>query len=303
MVWSTLQRRGNAAIWALVRRQHGVITYRQLRELGVSRRGIEHRIRIGRLHCLHRGVYSVGRREVTQNGHWMAAVLACGEGAALSHESAAALWGIRRVHAGAIQVSVPWPRNPRHDGIYIHRRRQLTPDLVTARDVIPVTAITLTLIDLATHLGRDSLEAAINEADNLGLTTPNRLREDLLAHPAIHGTARLRRTLDRRTFTLTDSHLERRFLRLARQAGLPKPRTQEMLQGHRVDFHWPEFDLVVETDGLRYHRTPAQQAKDRHRDQALTAAGLTVLRFTHGQIRHDPDEVAATLTATSRRAA
>ncbi len=245
----------------------------------------------------------VGPAPVSPRGRWLAAVLACGEGAVLSHESAAALWGVRPIHAGGIHVAVPWPRTPKHEGIHVHRRRWLAEPLTATKDRIPVTSITLTLVDLATSLTDDSLEAAINEADKLDLTTPDQLRETLTTYPAIHGTARLRTTLDRRTFTLTDSHLERRFLRLIKQAGLPKPQTQQLLHGHRVDFHWPELGLVVETDGLRYHRTPTQQAKDRRRDQTLTTDGLTVLRFTHAQVRYQPDEVLAILTATYRRAA
>ena len=99
--------------------------------------------------------------------------------------------------------------------------------------------------------------------------------------------------LDRRTFTLTDSELERRFLPLARQAGLPRPQTGRCVNGYRVDFYWPDLGLVVETDGLRYHRTPAQQARDRRRDQAHAAAGLTALRFTHAQVTGEPEHVVA----------
>jgi very-short-patch-repair endonuclease len=115
------------------------------------------------------------------------------------------------------------------------------------------------------------------------------------------GVAILRDTLDRRTFVLTDSELERRFLPIARRAGLPKPETQMMVNGFRVDFYWPELGLVVETDGLRYHRTPTQQAADRVRDQAHAAAGLTPLRFTHAQIAYEPGQVRETLGAVSGR--
>src|SRR5205814_5987973 len=125
------------------------------------------------------------------------------------------------------------------------------------------------------------LEAAVNEADKLDLITPERLRQALEAIARRPGLAALRRLLDRDTFVLTDSELERRFLPIARAAGLPKPLTRVHLNGFKVDFYWPEFDLVVETDGLRYHRTPAQQARDTLRDQAHAAAGLTRLRFTH----------------------
>jgi very-short-patch-repair endonuclease len=111
----------------------------------------------------------------------------------------------------------------------------------------------------------------------------------------------LRTTLDRRTFTFTDTWLERRFLPIARAAGLPRPQTQVYVNGFKVDFYWPELGLVVETDGLRYHRTPAQQARDRVRDQAHAAAGLTPLRFTRAQINYEPAHVEVTLAAVARR--
>ena len=113
--------------------------------------------------------------------------------------------------------------------------------------------------------------------------------------PGEPGVAMLRTLLDRRTFTLTDSELERRFLRIVERVGLPRPLTGESVNGFEVDFFWPELGLVVETDGLRYHRTPAQQARDRLRDQAHTAAGLTSLRFTRAQVRFDEGYVEATL--------
>ena len=114
--------------------------------------------------------------------------------------------------------------------------------------------------------------------------------------------AKLRETLDRRTFTLTDSELERRFLPLARRAGLPQPCTQAKVNGFRVDFYWPDLGLVVEPDGLRYHRTPAQQAQDqRPRPEATLAAGLTPLRFTHAQVRFEPEHVHRTLAAVRGR--
>jgi very-short-patch-repair endonuclease len=172
---------------------------------------------------------------------------------------------------------------------------------VTRRLTIPVTSPACTLIDLAAGLDRHRLEAAINEADQHDLIDPEALRsalDDVAPRP---GTATLRRTLDRRTFTLTDSELERRFLPLARRAGLPVPRTGAMVNGFRVDFHWPELGLVVETDGLRYHRTPAQQARDRLRDQVHTAAGMTPLRFTRAQVTFDPGHVEVTLAEVARR--
>ena len=107
--------------------------------------------------------------------------------------------------------------------------------------------------------------------------------------------------LDRHTLILTESELERRFLPLARSAGLPRPLTGRRVNGFTVDFYWPELGLVVETDGLRYHRTPAQQARDLVRDQAHQASGLRPLRFTHGQVFFDSDYVEATLRNVARQ--
>jgi very-short-patch-repair endonuclease len=115
------------------------------------------------------------------------------------------------------------------------------------------------------------------------------------------GAAALRRALDRPTFAVTDSELERRFLPIARRAGLPQPQTGVRLNGFRVDFYWPDLGLVVETDGLRYHRTSAEQGRDRLRDQAHTAAGLTQLRFTRAQVVFDAAHVESTLAAVASR--
>jgi len=152
-------------------------------------------------------------------------------------------------------------------------------------------------------LGHADLERAVNEADRLDLVDPETLRGELERYGGRRGVARLRELLDRRTFRLTDSELERLFLPLASQAGLSAPLTRQRLNGFRVDFFWPRLRLVVETDGLRYHRTPAQQARDRLRDQAHLAAGFTPLRFTHAQVRYEPEYVRATLRKVTRRLA
>ena len=167
---------------------------------------------------------------------------------------------------------------------------------------IPVTSPVRTLIDLSTRLSSHQLEAAVNEADKLDLVDPEALSAAAEARPRLHGVGALRAVLNRRTFALTDSELERRFLRLVRPAGLPLPETGVHLNGFRVDFYWPHLGLVVEADGLRYHRTPAQQARDRERDQAHTAAGLTPLRFTHAQVAFEAERVVATLRAVAARA-
>jgi very-short-patch-repair endonuclease len=248
-----------------------------------------------------RGVYAVGRPELTPRGRWMAAVLACGPGAALSHESAAELWGIRPGHSSPIEVSVPVVSEHRCPGVRTHRRTGLGSVDVTLHRGIPVTSVVLTLIDLARGLDPAQLERAVNEADRLDLIDPSALRAALDAYAGRPGVARLRELLDRRTFRLTDSGLERIFLPLVGRAGLPLPLTRQRLNGFRVDFFWPDLRLVVETDGLRYHRTPAQQARDHVRDQAHLAAGFTPLRFTHAQVRYEAGYVRSTLQAVARR--
>jgi very-short-patch-repair endonuclease len=282
------------SVWALVRRQHGVITRRQLLALGYSRKAIRHRVEAGRLHPIFAGVYAVGRREVSQEGFWMAAVLSCGEGALLSHESAAQLWGIRDRRRLPVDISIPRPRTARRRGIRVHRR-ELRDEMRDMQSGIPVTSPMQTLVDLALILGEAELDRAINEADNLG-----RIRADTIDPPrGARGAARLRRHLASPAFFVTDSELERRFVPIALRTGLPKPETQVVLNGHRVDFFFRAAGLVVETDGLRYHRTPTQQKRDRVRDQELTARGLCVLRFTHDQIAHEPEHVADVLRRLS----
>ncbi|MGN6663362.1 MAG: endonuclease domain-containing protein [Solirubrobacterales bacterium] len=172
---------------------------------------------------------------------------------------------------------------------------------VTREYGIPVTTPLQTLIDLSLRLDRRGLERATNEADKYDLVHPPQLREALDLRQGEPGVARLRTVLDRRTFRLTKEELERRFLPLARKAGLPVPLTGRWVNEFEVDFYWPDLGLVVETDGLRYHRTPAEQARDRLRDQAHTAAGLTQLRFTHEQVRCEPEHVLAVLRATAER--
>lgn len=275
----------------------------QLLGLGYSRQAIEHRLASRRLHRVRTGVYAVGRPEVTPHGRWMAAALACGDGAVLSHSSAAALWRIGSEDRDVIELSIPSSSRRRRQDLRIHRRPSLRPRDLTTEYGIPVTTPVQTLVDMSLRLDRAGVERMINEADKYNLTNPPALRRALHARRGERGVARLRQILDRRTFRLTREELERRFLPLARRAGLPVPLTFQVVNGFEVDFHWPELRFVIETDGLRYHRTPAEQAHDRLRDQAHTAAGLTHLRFTHEQVRYEPDHVLSVLRPTARLAA
>lgn len=285
----------------MVRAQHGVVSRRQLIELGLSGQAIQHRISRGRLHRVGRGVYTVGRPELSQRGRWMAAVLGCGPRAVLSYGSASALWGIGRERLRSIEVSIPVSSVRRRTGVEVYRRPNLQPSDIAVCDGIPVTSVVRTLIDVAIDLDRAGLERAVNEADRLDLVDPETLFDELEARSGLRGIGPLRALLGDLTFRLTDSELERRFLPLAIEAGLPPPLTRQQVNGFRVDFYWPDLGLVVETDGLRYHRTPAQQARDRLRDQTHAAAGLTPLRFTHSQVRFEPVRVRETLNAVGAK--
>lgn len=298
---STFQQQIGKAVWGLARAQHGVVARRQLLALGLSPQAIQHRMDAGRLHRVERGVYAVGRPALNQHGKWMAATLSGGPGAVLSHRSAAALWGVCPDSGARISITIPERSHRKRPRLFVHRRPGLRSSDTTKCLGIPLTTIACTLVDIALDLERSELERAINEADRLGLVDPPALMKALDRYPSQPGVGRLRAVLDRRTFRLTDSELERRFLALVAAAGLPMPMTQQRVNGFRVDFFWPDLGLVVETDGLTYHRTPAQQAKDRLRDQAHTAAGLASLRFIHAQVRFEPDYVSSTLASVLRR--
>ena len=289
------------AVWRLASRQHGVVALFQLLEIGYTMSAIKHRVATGRLHPVRRGVYAVGRPDLAREGEWMAAVLTCGAGAVLSHGSAAALWQIRGERERVIHVTVSADSDHRQAGLRLHRRQSLGAADMTKRDAIPVTTPVRTIFDMAPRWTRRELEAAVNEADKLDLVDPEALRAEVEVRAGQHGVRALRALLDRAAFVLTDSELERRFLPIMRRAGLGQPQTQAHVNGYRVDFFWEDLGLVVETDGLRYHRTPSQQTRDRIRDQAHTAAGLTQLRFSHWQVRYDPATVQRTLEAVARR--
>jgi very-short-patch-repair endonuclease len=283
-----------AAAWRLARAQHGVLTRSDLLAVGFSTKGIKHRVASGRLHLVSRGIYAVGRPELTPDGRRMAAVLVCGDGAMLSHRSAAELWGIGR-EGDTIDVTVRRKCEIRRKGLKVRCRPSLDAGSLTRWRGIPVTHPVQTLIDLATELKPLRLERAVNEADKLDLVDPETLRRALDGHTGELGVKKLATLLDRHTFRLSDSDLEVLFRPLALAAHFPVPLTKHWLLGYETDFWFPDHDLVVETDGLRYHRTPAQQTRMAKRDQVHTASGLRVLRFTHWQIAYAPDEVTTVL--------
>jgi very-short-patch-repair endonuclease len=225
----------------------------------------------------------------------MAAVLACGEGALLSHRSAAALWEIGSERRGVIDVSVMRRAELKRRGLRARGRPSLSVERVTSHDRIPVTTPVQTLIDLSTELAPIRMERAVNEADKRDLIDPEMLRAELGRYTGEPGVKALCALLDKRTFRLSDSDLEILFRAIALEAGLPLPLTKEIVNGFEVDFFFPELGLIVETDGLRYHRTPSTQARDARRDRTHTLTGMTPLRFTHHEIKYEPARVRSEL--------
>jgi very-short-patch-repair endonuclease len=286
-------------IAALAGRQHGIVARAQLAALGISRRAIGHRLERGRLHLLHRGVYAVGHRAVSREGRWMAAVLAMGSEAVLSHRSAAALWGIRATGRARIEVTVPGPRHSR-PALQVHRAA-LANDEVTVHRGIPVTTPNRTLLDLAAVLDARQLEKAVNEAEILRLTDAISLDDLLERHRGRRGTKALRKILATRALgkTITRSELEDRFLRFLDDAVLPRPKVNTNVQidatSIEVDCAWPDRRLVVELDGDATHATAAGFERDRARDRALHADGWRVVWITWRQLHEEPDAVARDL--------
>ena len=228
----------------------------------------------------------------------MAAVLACGPEAALSHRSAAALWGFGEEHRAYVDVSVRRTSEARIRGVRCHRRPTLPASDLTTRAGIPLTTPVQTFLDLTTVGGPKTIERAINEADKLDVIDADSLRRALDDHPGEPGVRPLRAILDEHTFRLSDDELERLFRPLATAAGLPTPLTKVMVDKFEVDFFWPDLGLVVETDGWRYHRTPSAQSRDALRFQVHVANGRTPLRFSHYQIKCEPRHVQNILRKT-----
>jgi very-short-patch-repair endonuclease len=261
----------------------------QLRDLGLGARAVQQRASVGRLQRLYRGVYAVGHRALRREGRYLAAVLACGPGAVLSHRSAAAHWGLLGTDQARIDVTAPRSRSG-VEGIRLHRARSLDARDTTVHDAIPITTIARTLLDLAATVRADRLERAYAQALHLRLYD-HRAITDVLARANGHrGRAALAQATAREP-KWTRNRFEARFLQLIRAAGLPEPLVNHVLavpdHGRaEVDFYWPAQRIVVETDGWETHGTRAAFEADRAKDAALTAAGHRVVRFTW---RTEPD--------------
>jgi hypothetical protein len=290
------------AMAELAGRQHGVVARPQLPELGLSRHAVGRLLERGRLHVVHRGVYAVGYRKLTRRGAWIAAVMAAGEGAVLSHRSAAALWGIRETARPVIDVTVP--RDVRRARLCVHRTA-LPPDEVTTHDAIPVTTPARTLLDLATVLDEHKLARAAERAEALRLTSPTSLADLVERYPKRPGTPNLKRLIEENKIvpTTTANDLERRFLTFLDANELPRPLVNESLDPHKTpDFRWTDARLVIELDGFESHGTRAAFERDRARDRALLARGWRVARITKRQLEDAPAEIADQLKTLLRSA-
>lgn len=293
-------RLDDRAIAALAARQHGVVSRPQLRALGFTDSAIDRRAAAGRLHRVHRGVYAVGHRVLSWHGRCLAAVLACGRGAALSHGSAAALWDLRRGAPVRIDVTVPTAGGRARRPIRVHRVATLRAGETTVKDAIPVTTPARTILDLAATLHVAHLENVVNRMEFLRVADYPALAALAHAHPGHRGARKLLQTIDLfdAETNLTRSDLEILFRQICKDHGLPEPAVNVTVEGKEVDFLFRAQRLIVEADSWRYHRSRRAFENDRARDVITTRAGYRTLRFTDRQLTNAPSDVAAAIGAT-----
>jgi hypothetical protein len=277
-----------------------------LSEAGIEKDAARMRERAGRLHRIHQGVYAVGHPLLSRNGRLMAAVLACGPDAVLSHRSAAALWGIRSSTGTRIDVTAPGRRGRSPAGIAAHRHGHLRPQDTTVAEGIACTTVARTLLDLAAVVTPRELANAVTEAEVLRLFDLSAIREVIGRSRGRRGVARLRGAIDHQDpgSARANRGLERSFLALCLKARLPVPAVNALVDLGDLqvvaDFAWRERRLVVETDGRQVHGTPRAFERDRARDQRLVLAGWRVLRVTWRQLTVEPERLVATLRALLR---
>lgn len=294
------------ALARLASRQHGVVARRQLLALGFSRGAIAVRIRAGRLIPIHAGVYLVGHRAWPPLAAEMAAVLACGPGALVSHRSAAALWRLIDPPRGnRVTVTVQRAWAPVRPGIRIHRAASLLRRDRRLLRRIPITSPARTLLDLAALVELPELESLVADAGRRNLVRARELVDQLERNRGRRGAATLRRLLERiEGPALTRSEAERKMLSMLRSRGLPSPETNVWIAGFQVDFVWARASVIVEIDGFAFHADRAAFERDRHRDAELQARGYRVTRITWRQLVDDPrgvlDRIARILAISAR---
>jgi very-short-patch-repair endonuclease len=276
------------AIEALAARQHGVVSRTQLMELGFSSAAVARRVGSGQLRTLHSGVYQVGPLE-GPHAIEMAAVLAAGPSALLSHGSALRVWKLGSGPRRPVHVTVPGRRERRRAGIVVHRPRRLDESERALLSGVPITSPLRTLVDTASTLGSGELAKALASAERMGLVTPAELAELEARYRGRRGI-RLLRALARpeadRVFTRSEA--EERCLMLLRNAGLPPPHTNVPVGPYELDFFWPDANVAVEVDGWAFHRTRPQFENDRRKDNWLRGRGIEVVRLTWRQITREP---------------
>jgi very-short-patch-repair endonuclease len=288
-------------IATLATMQYGVVSRAQLLAAGIGPGAIATRLDRHQLHPLHRGVYAVGHTALAPLAREMAALLACGPGAVLSHWSAAWLWRLLELADDLVELTVP-RSNRRRPGLRVHRSRSLAPEDVRMLRGLPVTAPARTLLDLAEVANARDLERAVDEALTQRLTTDAALVAVVERRRGHRGTGRLRGLLARRGEpTLTRSEAEERFLALVREAGLPTPEVNTHVGAYLVDFVWRDCRLVAEVDGYRFHSSRSAFERDRRRDADLNAAGFRVIRITWRQLVEEPIAVVARLARALAR--
>lgn len=280
----------DAQIRALAERQHGVVTRAQLMALGIGPDLIDHRLATRRIETVHRGVFALSRELLSREGLWLASVMAIGEGAALSHSSAAAHWRIRPYSSGVPHVTTS-RRVRRQEGIRLHYL-PLADDEVTLHDGIPVTTPARTVLDLAASLNLHALRRTMREADFLRLAAGPSLPELVTRYPGRTGIANARALLaDGWSALRTRNDFEDAFLALVEQAELPRPEVNALVEaaGERfeVDFLWRQARLIVELDGFQSHGTRSGFEADRRRDRILQLAGFDVFRVTYRALTQD----------------
>jgi very-short-patch-repair endonuclease len=286
------ERRIDAELARLAEPQHGLISWLQLLKAGLTPAEIKYRVKVGRLHRIHRGVYAVGHRPPSPHARAMAAVLACGEGAVLSHQSAARLWGIQRKWRGAMHVS--GPGRHRHRGVQFHETRTLTPHDITIHYGIPVTTPARTVLDLADTLDDPGLTRAINEAQLVCRLTLEDVAAILVRSPGRRAAKRLKQFVQHADAP-TRSTFEDGFLAFTERYDIERPEVNQHIEGHEVDMLWREQRLIVELDSRTYHERVRDFEADREKDADLLAAGFRVLRITWQRFTQRPDLEAARL--------
>lgn len=299
-------REWDQRIAELARRQHGVVRRAQLRALGMGEGAIESRVKRGRLHRFHRGVYVVGYRRINRKGRWMAAVLASGSGACLSHRSAARLWQLMPPGDEWVEVTSPPPNQARRRGIVCHQGVVAVDERLVI-DAIPVTSPFRTVFDLAAVLRLRELERVWHEAEVRGLRDRVSLPMLLERYPGRRGSRNLRTLLEApEPVGLTRNDFEEAFLALVDASGVRRPQMNAdvALRGrfYEVDALWEEERVAVELDSRSVHGTKKRFESDRQRDRILVAEGWTTFHITWRQLQKEAEEIVADLRMALERA-